>query len=200
MSSLTGIESKRSLRDFILQPVFNLTIILLSSTVVRLILIVGFLLPAYIFCKAIEVLPNILKNLYLVLSLDGSFTFREHQLLRANTRKCLQEAHWSPHTEWFSVCGASVGVVHQKPAVTSGQTIVLLHGNPSWAFMWRNVIMYLNQRGHEVYALDWIGHGLSDKPTKPGLIAYELHIQTLRAFFMRFKIRDCCVVAQDWGG
>lgn len=51
-----------------------------------------------------------------------------------------------------------------------------------------------------MYALDWIGHGLSDKPSEPSMISFELHMRTLRALFDEFNIANCCIVAHDWGG
>lgn len=54
--------------------------------------------------------------------------------------------------------------------------------------------------GHEVYALDWLGHGASDKPTSAPLISFDLHIRTLVEFFERYDVRNCYIAAHDWGG
>ncbi|OCL12178.1 haloalkane dehalogenase family protein [Glonium stellatum] len=185
------------------------------------------LLPLYLFTKVLSVAPHALANAILLLrgssrkhliqqsdiyrrgeefvanqQLNGAFHFEETQI-RSVIRYAIQrEARWFPNIEHYRVCGARVNVVHEKPLNTTpnGQTVVLLHGNPSWSYMWRDIIPILTREGHEVFALDWIGHGLSDKPTDPTIISFELHMRTLLALFEHFDIRDCCIVAHDWGG
>jgi pimeloyl-ACP methyl ester carboxylesterase len=58
----------------------------------------------------------------------------------------------------------------------------------------------LYEEGHELFALDWLGHGRSDKPMHPGSITLELHMQTLMAFINHVQLRDIVLVAHDWGG
>ena len=155
----------QSYQDIVLRPFFRICVLLLSSTAVRMIIALIYLLPAYILVKAIEALPSIYHRCHLLLTSsgreqlvkesdqqraweedlarkqsDGScILFHEGQIFRTDVGKCLREAHWSPCTERFPVCGVDVGVVHEKPEKVTGRTIVLLHGNPSWSFMWRNV-------------------------------------------------------------
>jgi len=75
--------------------------------------------------------------------LNGDYCFKGNQLLRVGQDEIAikERARWYPNTEKMIVCGAKVNVVREMP--TSGtalhQPIVLLHGNPSWSFMWRNV-------------------------------------------------------------
>jgi pimeloyl-ACP methyl ester carboxylesterase len=58
----------------------------------------------------------------------------------------------------------------------------------------------LVEKGHEIYALDWLGHGRSDKMRNAELISFELHMQTLRSFFKHVDLQSAHVVAHDWGG
>lgn len=58
----------------------------------------------------------------------------------------------------------------------------------------------LLEEGHEIYALDWLGHGRSDKPTRQGPITFELHMRTLSAFVKHVQLRDAVLVAHSWGG
>ncbi|XBQ93552.1 hypothetical protein V6000_009017 [Aspergillus fumigatus] len=58
----------------------------------------------------------------------------------------------------------------------------------------------LVERGHEVYALDWLGHGRSDKITRPEAITFELHMRTLQQFFESTGLDNTTIVAHDWGG
>jgi pimeloyl-ACP methyl ester carboxylesterase len=63
----------------------------------------------------------------------------------------------------------------------------------------RHIIPALAAQGHEVYAIDWIGCGLSEKPLDASTISFELHMATLRSF-SHFQVHDSLVVAHDWGG
>jgi pimeloyl-ACP methyl ester carboxylesterase len=58
----------------------------------------------------------------------------------------------------------------------------------------------LVEDGHELYALDWLGHGRSDKPTQRESITFELHMRTLSAFFNHAQLSDAILVAHSWGG
>lgn len=58
----------------------------------------------------------------------------------------------------------------------------------------------LVERGHEVYALDWLGHGRSDKIIRPEAITFELHMRTLQQFFESTGLENATLVAHDWGG
>ncbi|KAJ5999354.1 hypothetical protein N7451_007164 [Penicillium sp. IBT 35674x] len=140
--------------------------------------------------------------------LDGTFVFCDTDLHRG-VNEWMDHLKWANDTEEFTVCGASVRFVHLKPSqnANSGSNstaprrpIVFLHGNPSWTYMWRNVITPLVDQGHEVYAIDWLGHGRSDKIAVPELCNFELHMRTLKNFFTYTKLKDAIVVAHDWGG
>lgn len=62
------------------------------------------------------------------------------------------------------------------------------------------MIPKLLEDGHEVYALDWLGHGGSDKPMSASLISFELHMWTLMSCIDHFQLEGCCIAAHDWGG
>jgi haloalkane dehalogenase len=105
--------------------------------------------------------------------------------------------------------GDGVGVplrvhyVDERPseAAASGETIVLLHGEPSWSYLWRHVIPPLVAAGHRCIAVDLVGMGRSDKPTNRFVYTQERHIAWLReALFDRLELRDVTMVCHDWGG
>lgn len=62
------------------------------------------------------------------------------------------------------------------------------------------VMSKLLEEGHEIFALDWLGHGLSDKPKNRQSVTFELHMRTLVAFFNHVQLRDAILVAHSWGG
>ena len=80
-----------------------------------------------------------------------------------------------------------------------GHPIVLVHGEPTWAFLYRKMIPTLSREGR-VIAPDFIGFGRSDKPTDKSWYSYERHVQALGQLIDGLGLRDFTVVVQDWGG
>jgi len=87
------------------------------------------------------------------------------------------------------------------PAKRSGETILLLHGNPSWSYLYRHVIPPLVAAGHRCIAPDLVGFGKSDKITNRFAYTYQSHVDWLReAVFDRLDLRNVTMVCHDWGG
>lgn len=78
--------------------------------------------------------------------------------------------------------------------------VLLLHGNPTWGFLWREVMPCLLEAGHRVVVPDQIGFGLSEKPAAAGEHTLDNHIANLVAFVERLDLRDVTFVCHDWGG
>jgi cis-3-alkyl-4-acyloxetan-2-one decarboxylase len=79
-----------------------------------------------------------------------------------------------------------------------GQTLLLVHGNPTWSFYWRNLFRSLSPR-YRVIAVDHMGCGLSDKPRDyPYCLAR--HIDNLVELVERLDLREVTLLAHDWGG
>ncbi|RLL94680.1 hypothetical protein CFD26_104466 [Aspergillus turcosus] len=141
---------------------------------------------------------------------EGKYKFKDDEIIRSDQKGkgWMADMPWRDNVEEFNVCGATARYVHLKPSYrsiatdnkTSHRPIVFLHGNPSWSYMWRNVFPALVERGHEVYALDWLGHGRSDKIIRPEAITFELHMRTLMQFFESTGLENATLVAHDWGG
>lgn len=81
-----------------------------------------------------------------------------------------------------------------------GPTVLLLHGEPSWSYLYRKVIPPLVAAGLRAVAPDLIGFGRSDKPTDRAAYSYQAHVDWLVAFLTAIDLRDVTVVGQDWGG
>ena len=81
-----------------------------------------------------------------------------------------------------------------------GETILCLHGEPSWAFLYRKMILRFAGAGKRVVAPDFIGFGRSDKFTEIEDYSFKLHYQTIEAFIERLDLREITLVCQDWGG
>ncbi|MDP4505394.1 haloalkane dehalogenase [Nonomuraea turcica] len=91
--------------------------------------------------------------------------------------------------------------IDETPADPSGETVLLLHGNPSWSYLYRHVIPPLVAAGHRCVAPDLIGFGKSDKPASRFAYTYRNHLDWLReALFDRLDLREVTLVCHDWGG
>ena len=80
----------------------------------------------------------------------------------------------------------------------SGETFVLLHGEPTWGYIYRNFIPSLSQRGRVVVP-DHMGFGKSETPQDRGYSTQE-HCENLEALLLELDLHDVTLVMQDWGG
>ncbi len=78
--------------------------------------------------------------------------------------------------------------------------VILLHGEPTWSYLYRNMIPILVNSRLRVIAPDLIGFGKSDKPVERKCYTYQSHINWLRQFLVKLGIRESVLFAQDWGG
>ena len=82
-----------------------------------------------------------------------------------------------------------------------GEPVLLLHGEPSWSFLYRTVLPVLAGAGLRAIAADLIGFGRSDKPAEMGDHSYARHVEWVRAFaFGALGLTGVTLVGQDWGG
>jgi haloalkane dehalogenase len=83
----------------------------------------------------------------------------------------------------------------------SGETVLLLHGEPSWSFLYRHVIPPLVAAGHRCVAPDLVGFGRSDKPARREDHSYARQVAWMRAaLFDTLDLTGLTLVCQDWGG
>jgi haloalkane dehalogenase len=83
----------------------------------------------------------------------------------------------------------------------AGEPVLLLHGEPSWSFLYRKVIPVLAAAGLRAIAPDLIGFGRSDKPAEIADHSYDRHVEWIRAFaFDALGLSGVTLVGQDWGG
>jgi len=79
-------------------------------------------------------------------------------------------------------------------------TFLCLHGEPSWAYLYRKMIPVFTAAGHRVIAPDFFGFGRSDKPVNDADYTFNFHRNTLIQFIDHFDFQNICLVCQDWGG
>ena len=83
----------------------------------------------------------------------------------------------------------------------AAETVVMVHGEPSWSYLYRTMIPLIVAAGHRAVAPDLVGFGRSDKPTPRSEYTYQRHVDWLRAVLLdRLGLDGITLVCQDWGG
>jgi haloalkane dehalogenase len=97
--------------------------------------------------------------------------------------------------------GGTLRMAWVEDGPADGPPVLLLHGEPSWSYLYRTMIPVLASAGLRAVAPDLVGFGRSDKPAEPGEHSYARHVEWVRALaFDVLDLRDVTLVGQDWGG
>lgn len=80
-----------------------------------------------------------------------------------------------------------------------GEVVLLLHGEPSWSYLYRKMIPPLAAAGYRVVAPDLVGFGRSDKPSEKSDYTFQRHVDWLTSFLTQLDLRDVTYFGQDWG-
>jgi haloalkane dehalogenase len=81
-----------------------------------------------------------------------------------------------------------------------GAPVLLLHGEPSWSYLYRKMIPMLTAAGHRAVAPDLVGFGRSDKPSRREDYTYQRHVDWTRSVLEQLDLHGITLVCQDWGG
>ena len=106
----------------------------------------------------------------------------------------LPDYPFAPH--WLEVDGLRMHYVDEG----AGAPVLLLHGEPTWSFLWRHVIPQVVGAERRAIAPDLIGFGRSDKPTDQGWYTYDRHVESVTRLVRELDLRDIALVVHDWGG
>jgi len=105
------------------------------------------------------------------------------------------------HVEVDDGVGGSLRVHHLDEGPAHGDVVVLMHGEPSWSFLYRTMIPVLVDAGLRCIAPDLVGFGRSDKPSERNDYTYARHVEWMRqALLDRLDLDAVTLVGQDWGG
>jgi haloalkane dehalogenase len=96
--------------------------------------------------------------------------------------------------------GEPLRVHHLDEGPADAPVVLLLHGEPSWSYLYRHMIPVITAAGLRAVAPDLVGFGRSDKPTERADYTYERHVDWMRALLDALALTDITLVAQDWGG
>jgi haloalkane dehalogenase len=81
-----------------------------------------------------------------------------------------------------------------------GEPVVFVHGEPTWSFLWRNVLGPVRDAGFRCIAPDLAGFGRSDKPIELDWYSYDRHVAYTASLLEELDLRDATIVVHDWGG
>jgi len=109
---------------------------------------------------------------------------------------------FEPHyAEIADGAGGSLRVHYLDEGPADGPVTLLMHGEPSWSFLYRHMIPVLVEAGHRVVAPDLVGFGRSDKPAARADYSYARHVAWMtELLFDRLDLREITFFGQDWGG
>jgi haloalkane dehalogenase len=97
--------------------------------------------------------------------------------------------------------GPALRIAYVAEGPADGPIVLLLHGEPSWSFLYRSMLPVLARAGLRAIAPDLPGFGRSDKPADVADHSYSRHVEWMRAFaFDALGLSDITLVGQDWGG
>jgi len=117
---------------------------------------------------------------------------------------CFENLDAYPYTPHYAEVKAEDGTLLRIHSVDEGRRgaapIVLMHGNPSWSYLYRKIIPRLVAHGHRVLAPDLMGLGRSDKPAAKGDYSLARHVDWMSQWLVAVGVENATLFAQDWGG
>lgn len=113
----------------------------------------------------------------------------------------LPDYPFKPHyTQVSDQEGGELRMHHVEVGEPGTETILCLHGEPTWSFLYRKMLPIFSAAGYRVLAPDLIGFGKSDKPKRAEDYTYLRHIAWLSEWIEANELKDITLVCQDWGG
>jgi haloalkane dehalogenase len=109
---------------------------------------------------------------------------------------------FEPHyAEIDDLEGDTLRVHYLDEGPADAAPVLLMHGEPSWSYLYRHMVPVLVAAGHRVIAPDLVGFGRSDKPTESTDYTYARHVEWMRQLlFDQLDLHDITYFGQDWGG
>jgi pimeloyl-ACP methyl ester carboxylesterase len=101
-------------------------------------------------------------------------------------------------SHWAEIGGYTLHYIDEGER--DAPVVVLLHGNPTWSFVYREFIPYITGTGFRAIVPDYLGFGLSDKPTDENVYAIQHHVGRLVALLDHLTVERAVLFCQDWGG
>lgn len=113
----------------------------------------------------------------------------------------LPDFPYAPHyTEIAGADGTPLRIAHVESGPADAAPVLMMHGEPSWSFLYRKMIAKLAANGHRAIAPDLVGFGRSDKPAARTDYTYERHVAWMSAWLVKQDLKNITLFCQDWGG
>lgn len=108
---------------------------------------------------------------------------------------------FAPHyVEVADTEGGSLRVHYVDEGDAGAAPVLLMHGEPTWSYLYRHMIPVIADAGHRVVAPDLVGFGRSDKPTEQSDYTYARHVAWMADWLEQIDLTGITLVCQDWGG
>lgn len=140
----------------------------------------------------------ILSLVGLVVALQAPTSWTTAETIRTPDARFENLADYPFSPNYMDVEGYRIHYVDEGPQ--DGELILLMHGQPSWSYLYRHMIPLLTGAGYRVIAPDLVGFGKSDKPLKQTDHSYQMHVDVMTAFAGQLDLQNVTLFAQDWGG
>ncbi len=102
---------------------------------------------------------------------------------------------FSPH--YTEINDVRIHYVDEGPS--NGSPVLMLHGEPSWSYLYRKMIPLFANAGYRAIAPDLVGFGKSDKPAERADYTYQRHVDWMATWLATVDLRDITLICQDWG-
>jgi haloalkane dehalogenase len=113
----------------------------------------------------------------------------------------LPDFPFAPHyCEVKDADGSALRIHYVDEGPRRANPVLLMHGEPSWSYLYRKIIARLAARGHRVVAPDLVGFGRSDKPAEQSDYTFERHVRWMSDWLVATRLTDITLFCQDWGG
>ena len=93
-----------------------------------------------------------------------------------------------------------VRIHYLDEGASEDETVLLLHGEPSWSYLYRKMIPIIAGAGYRVVVPDLVGFGKSDKPANQEDYTYQKHVDWIMSLVLELDLRNITLFCQDWGG
>ena len=96
--------------------------------------------------------------------------------------------------------GGRLRIHYVDAGPASAEPVLLMHGEPSWSYLYRKMIPVITGAGYQAFAPDLVGFGRSDKPVDCEEYTYQRHVDWMQAWLETVDLQRATLVCQDWGG
>src|SRR5215471_17365901 len=120
------------------------------------------------------------------------------EILRTTDEQFSNLPGYSFEPHYVEVDGLRIHYVDEGPG--DAEPVLMMHGEPSWSYLYRKMIPILTAAGYRAIAPDLVGFGRSDKPAIRADYTYQRHVDWMRGVLFGLDLRDVTLFCQNWGG